>query len=235
MSASQVDPLAPLFAPLTSLRGIGPTLANRIARAAGGTRVIDLLFHLPQSYLDRRDRPTISQVRPGRIATLAVEVVRHDPPAKARQPWKVLVKDATGFAELVFFTFGRQAQIPRGTRLLVSGKVEQFGDRLTLPHPDYIVPADRPEQLPEIEPVWPLTAGLSARQILAAMRGALAQLPNIPEWHDTALIRRERWPGFRAALEALQAPASPPSEAARRRLAYDELLANQVTLALARG
>ena len=235
MSALQVDPLAPLFAPLTSLRGIGPTLAERIARAAGGTRVIDLLFHLPQSYLDRRDRPTIRQAHPGRIATLTVEVVRHDPPANPRQPWKVLVKDPTGFAELVFFAFSRQAQIPSGTRLLVSGKVEQFGGRLTLSHPDHIVAADRPEQLPEIEPVWPLTAGLSARQVRAAMREALAQLPTVPEWHDPALIRRERWPGFRAALDALQAPASLPSETARRRLAYDELLANQVALALARG
>ncbi|MBN9560054.1 MAG: ATP-dependent DNA helicase RecG [Alphaproteobacteria bacterium] len=231
----QHDPLAAVFAPLTSLRGIGPAVAKLIARAAGGDRVIDLLFHLPESYLDRRDRPTIARAVPGRIATLEVEVVRHDAPARPRQPWKIVIRDSSGFAELVFFKFTRQAQMPPGTRLLVSGKLEKFGDRLTMPHPDHMVPADRPERLPGLEPVWPLTAGLWPRQVATAMAQALAHVPDLPEWHEPALLRRERWPGFRAALGAIQTPAEPPGNAARRRIAYDELLADQVALALVRG
>ena len=97
------DPLAPLFAPLTALRGVVPPVAALIAKAANGERVIDLLFHLPESYLDRRARPTIAQAQPGSVATLEVEVVRHDRPATPRQPWRVVVEDGTGFAELVFF------------------------------------------------------------------------------------------------------------------------------------
>ncbi len=234
MSALQLDPLAPVFAPLTSLRGIGPSLAALIGRAAGGQRVIDLLFHLPESYLDRRDRPTIARAVPGRIATLEVEVIRHDAPANARQPWKILVRDPTGFAELVFFRFNRQAQMPPGARLLVSGKLEKFGDRLTMPHPDHVVPADRPERLPGLEPVWPLTAGLWPRQVAAAIAQALERVPELPEWHDPALLRRERWPGFRAALRRCR-PRRAAGDAARRRLAYDELLADQIALALVRG
>ncbi|MBN8907242.1 MAG: ATP-dependent DNA helicase RecG, partial [Rhodospirillales bacterium] len=168
--------------------------------------MIDLLFHLPESYLDRRDRPTLARAVPGRIATLEVEVVRHDAPARPRQPWKIVIRDSSGFAELVFFKFTRQAQMPPGTRLLVSGKLEKFGDRLTMPHPDHMVPADRPERLPGLEPVWPLTAGLWPRQVATAMAQALAHAPDPPEWHETALLRRERWPGFRAALGAIQTP-----------------------------
>jgi ATP-dependent DNA helicase RecG len=232
--------LAPLFAPLTSLRGIGPALARLFAKAAGGggtggTRVIDLLFHLPDSYVDRRDRPSIARARPGTTATLAVEVVRHEAPARARQPWRVIVRDESGFAELVFFSPSRVAQMPAGTRLLVSGKLDRFGDRLTMAHPEHVVPAEHAERLPAIEPVWPLTAGLWPRQVAAAMTQALALLPELPEWHDAALMRREGWPGFAAALRAVQAPTAPPEPGARTRLAYDELLAGQVALHLIRG
>ncbi len=116
LAVSPVNPdsLAPLFAPLTSLRGIGPAVAALIARAAGGDRVIDLLFHMPESYLDRTARPTIRAAQPGTVATLAVEVVRHERPATSRQPWRIIVKDDTGIAELVFFRFTRETQTPPG-------------------------------------------------------------------------------------------------------------------------
>jgi ATP-dependent DNA helicase RecG len=229
------DLLAPLFSPLTTLKGVGPAVGTLIRKVAGGDRVIDLLFHLPESYVDRRRRPTIAQARPGEIATLAVEVVRHEEPANARQPWRVVVTDGTGFAELVFFRFNRERQMPVGARLLVSGKIEQFGGRRTMPHPEHVVSADRPDLLPAIEPVWPLTAGLWPRQVGNAMAQAVARLPGLPEWHDPALLRREKWPGFADALRAVQAPAAVPGEGARSRLAYDELLADQVALAVIRG
>ncbi|HJS87444.1 MAG TPA: ATP-dependent DNA helicase RecG, partial [Acetobacteraceae bacterium] len=159
------ETLAPLFAPLTSLRGIGPSLASLFARAIGGERVIDLLFHLPDSYIDRRVRPTIATARAGQTVTLEVEVVRHERPVRPRQPWRVIVRDPTGFAELVFFSPNRVAQMPGGAKLLVSGKLDRFGDRLTMPHPEHVVPVEQAGRLPPIEPVWPLTAGLWPRQV----------------------------------------------------------------------
>ncbi len=229
------DPLTPLFSPLTTLKGVGPTVGALIAKVAGGERVIDLLFHLPESYVDRRQRPTIARSQPGEIVTLAVDVVRIEPPANTRQPWRVVVTDGSGFCELVFFRFNREKQMPVGAKLLVSGKVELFSGRRVMAHPQHVVPADRPEQMPPIEPVWPLTAGLWPRQVANAMAQALSRVPSLPEWHDAALLRREKWPPFIEALQAIQAPAAVPAESNRTRLAYDELLADQVALAVIRG
>jgi ATP-dependent DNA helicase RecG len=230
------DLLAPLFAPLTSLRGMGPAVVSLIARVAGGNRVIDLLFHMPESYLDRSARPTIRTAKPGMVATLAVEVVRHERPATSRQPWRIIVKDDTGVAELVFFRFAREAQTPPGARLLVSGKLDVFNNRLSIAHPDHMVPIDQPDRIPVIEPVWPLTAGLWPRQVASALAEVLAGLPEFPEWHDPALLRREKWPQFADALRAVQTPEkTEPDNRNRARLAYDELLAGQVAQALIRG
>ena len=197
--------------------------------------MLDLLFHLPESYVDRRARPAVRDARPGQIATLEVEVVRHDRPANPRQPWRVVVRDDTGTAELVFFRFQRESQMPPGAKLLVSGKLDIFNGRLTMPHPDHVVAADHPERLPAIEPVWPMTAGLFPRQIGAAMNDALRRLPDLPEWHDAALLRREKWCGFAEALRMVQAPTAIPDERPRTRLAYDELLAGQIALHVVRG
>ncbi len=225
------DPLLPLFAPLTSLRGVGEAVARLMARAIGGKRVIDLLYHLPDSYLDRRVRTQIGDALPAVLTTLEVEVVRIEPPATARQPTRAIVSDASGFAELVFFHRFPASRLPVGARVLVSGK---FDDRRQMVHPDHIAPADRPEGFPAIEQVWPLTAGLFAWQLRKPVAEAVGMLPDLAEWQDAALLRREAWPGFRAALAGLQCPAEPPPPALRRRLAYDELLADQLALALVR-
>jgi ATP-dependent DNA helicase RecG len=230
------ETLAPLFAPLTSLRGIGPAAAGLIARAAGGERVIDLLFHMPESYLDRTAHPTIRAARPGTVATLAVEVVRHERPATSRQPWRIVVRDDTGIADIVFFRFTRETQTPPGAKLLVSGKLDMFNGRLTIAHPEHLVPVEQADRIPMIEPVWRLTAGLWPRQIASGLALALALLPEFPEWHDPALLKREAWPPFGQALRAVQTPATgEPDKRMRSRLAYDELLAGQVAQALIRG
>ena len=217
--------VAPLFAPLTSLRGVGEGLSGLIARVAGGARVVDLLFHLPDSYLDRRERRNIRDAVPGEIATLEVEVIGIEPRATPRQPTKVRVGDGTGFAELVFFGRLPANRLVVGARVLVSGK---FGEGRQMPHPDFIVPAERADQLPAVEPVWPLTAGLFGYHLRRPMAEAVSRVPELPEWHDPALMRRERWPGFAEALRALHLPQELPSPLPARRLVLlDVLLLNQ--------
>jgi ATP-dependent DNA helicase RecG len=231
--APVVEPyhLDPLFAEVTSLRGVGAALAKLIARACGGSKVIDLLFHLPDSYVDRRERGSIRAALPGQTVTLEVEVVRISPPETPRQPTKVTVTDGSGFLDLVFFRAFPRHRLMVGARVLLSGRVDE---QRQMVHPDHIVPAERPEEFPGVEQVWPLTAGLFAWHLRRPVAEALGRIPALPEWQDAALLQREGWPGFTEALTALQKPVVMPGPQHRRRLAYDELLAGQVAFGLLR-
>jgi ATP-dependent DNA helicase RecG len=227
--------LSPLRAPLTTLPGIGPRLVVLLGRLVGGNTVRDVLFHLPIDFIDRRETVKIREARAGSVATLRIEVVRYEAPAKKNQPHRVIIRDDSGFGEIVLFHAARLAQFPIGARLLVSGKIEVFSDRVTLPHPDYVLPVAQEEGFPWIEPVWPLSAGIVPRIMRRAALAALAQLPEMPEWHLPSILQRRGWPGFNAALKALHAPQSVPSAHSAARLAYDELLARQIAFAIVRS
>ena len=226
--------LAPLRAPLSSLPGLGARLCTLMARLAGGETVRDILFHLPTDFIDRRATPTIAEAKPGGIVTLKVDIIRHEAPEKKTQPHRVIISDGTGFAEIVLFHAARLVQFPVGARLVVSGKLERFADRLVMAHPDHVYTMSRMPDFPWIEPIWPLAAGITPRTMRRAALAALANLPPLPEWHDKTLITRRGWPGFGEALHALHAPTQPPDDKPRARLAYDELLARQLCFGIVR-
>jgi ATP-dependent DNA helicase RecG len=229
------DIIAPLRAPIATLPGLGPRLSALLARLAGGDTVRDVLFHLPENFLDRREVTSIAEARPGAIATMRIDVIRHESPAKKSQPHRVVIGDATGFAEIILFHAARLPQFPIGARLLVSGRIELFADRKTMPHPDYVLPVAQEKNFPWIEPVWPLSAGIVPRVMRRAALGALELLPAFPEWHDPSILKKRGWPGFADAFRALHAPAEMPDEKPAERLAYDELLARQIAFAVARS
>ena len=228
------DPLAPLLAPLSSLRGVGPASVEKLGRLTGGTRLRDLLLHLPESFVDRRTHATLRDTAPGAVVTWTVEVVGHEPASRPAQPWRVRVRDPTGGGELAIWDKTRLARLlraPPGTRFVVCGRVDEFGSRLSMRDPAYALPPAEAHLIPPIDPVWPMTAKLSQRELRNAMRQAVAHAPALDEWHDPALLRREGWPSFQTALLALQAPEAPPGPAPRARLAYDEMLAHQLAMA----
>lgn len=226
--------LVPLRAPIATLPGLGPRLAALVAKLVGGGTVWDVLCHLPTDFIDRREVTTIKDAKPGAIATMRIEIIRHEPPAKKGQPHRVVMGDVTGFAEIVLFHAARLVQFPIGAKLLISGKLELFSDRKVMPHPDFVLRQADEARFPWIEPVWPLSAGVVPRVFRRAALGALAVLPALPEWHDPSILRARAWPGFGAALRALHAPAEIPDEKPAQRLAYDELLARQITFAVVR-
>jgi len=233
--------LFPLFAPITALPGVGPRLAPLYEKLLG-TKVVDLLWHLPSSVVDRRFSPHLIDAPPGQVATVTVRVEAHFPGDGPRRPYRVRVADETGFAHLVFF-HGREdwlrRQLPEGESRVVSGLVEHFNNEINFPHPDHIVPPERKAEVMVVEPVYPLTAGLTQRPLAKAVAAALARAPDLPEWQDPAWLARQNWPSWRAALLAVHRPddagALNPDGPARRRLAYDELLATQLALALVRA
>jgi ATP-dependent DNA helicase RecG len=232
--------LFPLFADIRSLAGVGPRLEKLIGEAVG-KRLVDLAFDLPYGVIDRSYRPRLTDAEAGRIATVTVNVLEHFPPYDPRQPYKVRCADATAILELVFFHAKAdylKTLLPPGSRRLVSGRIERFGGKLQMAHPDYVLPPGREAEMPAFEPVYALTAGLSAKAMAKAVRGALAKVPDLPEWIDPAYRKIQGWPPFAAALKTAHAPTTEadlrPDTPARARLAFDEMLANQLALMLVR-
>jgi ATP-dependent DNA helicase RecG len=233
--------LFPLFKPVTTLPGVGPRVGGMIEKLCGGGRLLDLLFHLPSGLVDRRYAPKIAEAEAGRVATITVTVGRHAKPHNRRQPYKVEVSDDTGTLSLVFFHARDdylQKTLPEGETRIISGVVERYGDALQMTHPDHVVTEAEKEQLLRAEPVYPMTAGLSPKTFGRAVLAALEAAPEMPEWLEPAAATRDGWPAWRAAMTKLHHPETNKDLAedtpARRRAAYDELLANQLALALVR-
>ena len=227
------DPLAPLLAALSDLPGVGVATAEKLARLTGGPRVRDLLFHLPDRFVDRRHRASIKESVPGQVITWEVELAGHEAAEKPNHPWRIRVTDGTAFAELAIWEKQRLGGIiraPARTAWVVNGRVEAFGSRLSMRDPAYVVKRANAGSIPAVDPVWPMTARLATRELRAAIAAAVARLPELPEWHDAAMLRRYAWPSFRSALTGLQTPAEPPSPGLRARLEYDELLAHQLKI-----
>jgi ATP-dependent DNA helicase RecG len=233
--------LNPLFADVIALPGVGPKIAAMIGKVAG-PRIVDLTLTPPINIIDRSKRPTIDAAAFGELATFLVTVDSHEPPPKGRRlPYKVICSDETGFMTLVFFharTDYLERALPIGEQRLVSGKLEDFNGGRQMVHPDYIADPKKPEDLPLYEPVYPLTAGLSAAVMRKAVAHALERAPDLPEWQDEAWLQARQWSGWKASLGAVHSPTSSEDLSlltpARMRLAYDELLANQLALMLIR-
>ncbi len=241
--AANVRPpiLFPLFASVTALQGVGPKLAPALETLAGAV-VRDVAFLQPTGLIHRRPT-TVADAIDGEVQTFLVTVLQHQPPPPGRPnlPWRIRCLDDTGPLQLVFFNTrggGLPKAHPQGARRVVSGKVElsTFDGLFQIVHPDHLVPPERAGEVPLAEPVYPGTAGLAPRQIRRFALEAVERAPELPEWLDTAHVGGNRWPGWRAALRAMHAPESDvdlaPESAVRSRLAYDELLAHQLSLAL---
>ncbi len=234
--------LFPLFAELASLSGIGRQRMRQFARL-GITRVRDLLFHLPKDVVDRRLRAGPLTTHLGEDGTFLVRVLRHEPaPPGTRRPYRVVTTGSEGERVDVVFFHADKAMVARrfpvGAQRVVCGRLEQFGGRLQIVHPELVLPPDKAEALPAFAPVYPATEGLGQIVIRETVAAALARLPQLPEWIHPDVLACESWPGFAEALAAVHRPASAdatlPAHPARRRLAYDELLADQLALALTR-
>jgi len=235
------DILFPLFGALEGLDGVGPKTAKLLAQIEI-EKPRDLIFTLPHSGVDRRRRATVRGVAAGEVATVEVVVGLHEAPRSKGRPYRVQVQDAETAFTLVFFhakgDYLRRI-LPEGARRVISGKVELFDGMAQIVHPDHILPPEEAETIPLYEPVYPLTGGVTLKTMTKAVQSALDRAPDLPEWIDPALRAREGWPIWRAAIQAAHAPLSAtelsPTAPARQRLAYDELFAHQVTLALARA
>jgi len=236
-----------LFSPITRIKGIGTATAKSLARLLppmtgqeGGAvpLVRDLLFHLPVGIVDRRFTCPLREAPDGKVATFIVRVDEHQEPKRgSKRPYRVLCSNTTGDVTLVFFHAGDyiKKSLPVGEERVISGRVEHYDFQLQMPHPDVIAPVSQLAEVQTIEPVYPLTVGLTSRRIHKIVSDALEKLPPQAEWGKRETLAKHNWPDFKTALSVVHQPQEEldlsPLSPARARLAYDELLANQMHLA----
>ena len=237
------------FASLLSLKGVGPKLAQAFARLLRGdvlaeARRIDLLLHMPVSMIDRGLQASLATAPEGAIVTVLVTVDKHLPPPRGnrRAPYRVLAHDESDELTLTYFHAKSgylESQLPVGEMRYVSGRLERFQGASQITHPDYVVDEEDFATLPLIEPVYPLTAGLSGKLLHRTVQASFDGLDVLPEWQDRALLAREGWESFGDALHRIHNPLGLSdlelTSPARRRLAYDECLASQLALSLVRS
>jgi len=239
--------LNPLFAPITSLAGVGPKqdkLFRYLLSRDETPRIVDLLLHLPASVIDRRARPKVRDAVPGTVVTLEVTVDRHrpTPPRNPRAPHLVYASDDTGDVVLTYFRSPPgyvEKLLPVGAKRYVSGTVQMYDGMLQITHPDRVVDEAGFAKLSGIDPVYPLTEGLALGSLRRAVAQALQKLPALPEWISPEVIRRCKFPPIAQALQRVHVPVELtdilPDGPYWSRLAFDELLAGQLALALVRA
>jgi ATP-dependent DNA helicase RecG len=239
--------LNPLFAPVTSLPGVGPKQDKLLRYLLGRDetpRLVDLIMHLPSQVIDRRARPKIRDASAGTMVTLEVTVDRHrpPPPRNRRAPYLVYASDDTGDVVLTYFRAQPgyvEKLLPVGARRFVSGTLQMYDGIPQIVHPDRVVDEKAFAMLSGIDPVYPLTEGLALGSLRRAVAQALSRLPQLPEWIAPEVIRRCHFPPIAEAFSRVHQPVELtdilPDGPFWSRLAFDELLAGQLALALVRA
>ncbi|MEO0393758.1 MAG: ATP-dependent DNA helicase RecG, partial [Pseudomonadota bacterium] len=185
----------------------------------------------------------VEQGQDGGICTLIVTVEKHVPAPRRNLPYRVDVRDETGSIQLIFFHARGDyllKQLPPGEARLISGKFEWRHGKAQMVHPDIIERPELKDQVARVEPVYGLTAGLTLKVMQKAMGDTLPRVPAMPDWLPAGLEKREKWSDFTISINGLHGSSDTPpmlttDAPARRRLAYDELLADQLALALVRN
>ncbi len=240
--------LDPLFRSLRSIKGVGPQLGallNRFFGSEGQDAIaLDLLMHMPTGVVDRRRMVGVRQAQVGETVTLRLNIDRHVAPPHGRPglPHRVLAHDKTDDIQLVYFRAQGnwiEKLLPVGEERFVSGTIGSFNGVKQITHPDYVVDVSDFETMPLVEPIYPLTQGLTTKALTRLVRATLETLPDLPEWMVPERTAQFRWPTFRAAMTSVHTPSEPSDSElwgpARMRLAYDEYLAGQLALLIVRS
>lgn len=229
--------LDPLFRSVGTLNGVGPRTLKLYEKLTGGTKILDVIFHKPVGIIERKFVPNIMSAKIGDTVCVKVTIDSHQPNERKSQPYRIRASDASGFVELAFFHAHGDWILkiyPVGKEVMISGQMDDYKGGRQITHPD-ILDLDAPEKT---EVVYPLTAGLSNKMLRKTMLACLDQTPALPEWIDATHLSRMGWTDWKASILSLHNPASEKdleaSNPAQTRLAYDEFLANQLTLAILR-
>lgn len=221
----------------SSLENIPKFHSATLPKLCGGNRVMDLLFYKPLNYVDR-SKP-LHNARIGEFTTFIAKIHEHQPPNSKGRPYKIVVESESSYIFIVFFSYSAgylRKLFPIGSSIVISGKLEVFAEHWQITHPDHTsLNIEQFKEIACIEPVYRLCRGITNKSIKRMINLKLAELPDLPEWISGALMRQKKWSSWKESIIGLHKPNSlAEAEICRKRLAYDELLAYQLALKLAR-
>ncbi|MDR2685162.1 MAG: ATP-dependent DNA helicase RecG [Rickettsiales bacterium] len=239
---------------LQFIKGIGPVLAEKLSALLGGRSVRDFLFHLPSSVKFRPLMKSLAEGAVGEIITIPLRIVS----VKVGNRWKPLqfiCEDEVGARCTIQFFGGSYSdywmkQMPVGETRIISGELNRttppgkaghpptLGGELILNHPDYVVRVEESAKIPEVQAVYPLTDGVNQKLMHALRNAIIGAVPDVQEWLSAAVLTGFDEISFAGALRDAHSPKVledvMPGAKARARLAFDELFAHQLAIALMR-
>ena len=234
--------LYPIFSSVENVSGIGHRYAKLFTSLCQGDKLVDVLFHFPYNIADRTYTPTIASAKTGVLCTIKAKVVEHVAPPSKKRPYKIILEDETDQLVLYFFKYYPNSLLknfPQGEMVVVSGRIEDFNGSRQMIHPDIVAKQYDMDKVARIEPIYPLTAGLNNKMVEKVAKFALAKTPDLPEWQDENYFKKQNFLSFKNSLKRIHNPISSDdlnfNSLYYRRLAYDELLANQLALAISRA
>ena len=228
------DILNPLFAEITTLKGVGPGLAKPLDRLKIA-RIKDLLYHFPSGWVYRKPVSLLDVADVGQNIIIKLVIAEHRSSGHQRGPLRIYGVDTDGnFVTLTFF--GRNGgwakkQLPVGEERVVSGKLERYGDELQIVHPDHMEEPGSKAQPQLAEPVYPLSEGITSKRLGQLIADGMVRLPALSEWIEPSVLAKHNWASWEGAIASIH-----QKDDARfcDRLAYDEIFSNQLALQLVR-
>ena len=230
-----------LLQPLTTLSRVGDKLSDYLRKLIGGGRVIDLLLHRPVRVENIAILPNIHQIINDDLVILKGKIEGHFPPAKSRQPFKITCYNQSGYFNLVFFKIypSQLEKLKIGNEIAVLGKFSRASGENQIIHPQEILPILQIEKMPKFNITYPLSSTISNKFLLYKINFALSKLTdNFEEWIEKNIVENFQFNSFYETLKKLHHPQKAedllPMNHSRRRLAYDELLAWQLAILIAK-
>lgn len=230
-----------LLSPLTFLPRVGEALSNYLIKLVGDNRIFNLLLHKPLRVEPIKTCPRLFEVQNGELVIIKVKVESHIKPATSRQPYKVICYNPTGYVTLIFFKIfpSQIAKMKIGSEISVLGVLQRIAGENQITHPQEILPASELEKMPKINVVYPLSASLTQKFLRQKISGILTKIDDKQEeWIDSQLVIKQVWPSFGKALKDLhylEKHSEEQYQIARKRLAFDELLAWQIAVLMAKN
>ena len=236
---SRPERFFPLFSSISNLSGVGPR-ATLALKKLGVERVRDLLFLLPVGGIKRRKVFDLVSISLPEIITVEI-LVKSYQQTKKPGPIRVLTSIRKSDLDLVFFNARLdwiKTVLPKNEKRVISGKLENFQSGMQMVHPDYIVSSSESGKIPDFEPNYPLTKGVSKKFLIKIMLQAIDKNISFQEWINESIVQKFQWPRFKTSILMVHNPKCIKETLfdypARERLAFDELFAHQMSLALAR-